>query len=267
MKFDDFDAKMRIYETARDQVALPGLYLAARLDGRGFSRLTKVECDFEAPFDIRFRDLMAETVRHLMTCGFTVVYGYAQSDEISLLFDSDENAFGRKHRKINSVLAGEASAKFSLMLRRLAVFDCRVIELPNPALVADYFRWRATDAHRNALNAHCYWRLRADGLSERAATARLEGLSVAAKNELLFGYGVNFNDLPAWQKRGYGFYWGESAKEGYNPKTGEKTLTSRRVIEVNYELPLKDDYAAFILSLIECGGLIGGSDGEARDEN
>ena len=258
MKFDDFDARMRIYETARDQIVPPGLYLAARLDGRNFSRLTKEICDFEAPFDVRFRDLMAETVKHLMTCGFTVVYGYTESDEISLLFDLNENAFGRKHRKINSVLAGEASAKFSLMLGRLAAFDCRVIELPNLNLVVDYFRWRASDAHRNALNAHCYWRLRADGLSERAAAARLEGLSVAAKNEFLFNYGVNFNDFPAWQKRGMGFYWGTADKEGSNPKTGEKTTASRRVIEVNYELPLNDDYAAFIASLIESGNSSGG---------
>ncbi|MBR0333028.1 MAG: hypothetical protein IIX20_05885, partial [Alistipes sp.] len=41
-------------------------------------------CDFEAPFDIRFRDMMAETVKTLMDYGFRVIYGFTESDEISM---------------------------------------------------------------------------------------------------------------------------------------------------------------------------------------
>jgi len=132
-----------------------------------------------------------------MSCGFNVVFGYTQSDEISLLFSRDETSFGRKLRKFNSVLAGEASAKFSLLLADVGVFDCRVSQLPLTADVVDYFRWRHEDAHRNALNSHCYWRLRDEGMSVGAATAALRGKSVAEKNELLFSRGINFNDLPA----------------------------------------------------------------------
>lgn len=58
MKFDEFDKHMRIYEQSLDQVVLPDIYIAARLDGRSFTRLTKEICQFKAPFDIRFRDLM-----------------------------------------------------------------------------------------------------------------------------------------------------------------------------------------------------------------
>src|SRR5262245_8395597 len=164
MKFDDLDQKMRVFETAHDLCVLPGLYMVARLDGRGFTRLTKEVQQFEAPFDIRFRDLMLETAEYLMRgCGFTFVYGYTESDEISLLFGPDENSFGRKSRKLNSILAGEASAKFSLSLGAVASFDCRISELPSIELVVDYFRWRNEDAHRNALNAHCYWLLRKQG--------------------------------------------------------------------------------------------------------
>src|SRR5690242_10465556 len=108
-----------------------------------------------------------------MGCGFRVTYGYTQSDEISLLFDLNENAFGRKTRKLNSILAGEASAKFSLLLGDLAAFDCRICELPNLELVRDYFRWRNEDASRNALNAHCYWSLRRQGRTQEEATNAL----------------------------------------------------------------------------------------------
>ena len=118
MVFDELDKKMRVYEQSLDQVILPELYLAARLDGRGFTRLTKEICRFEAPFDIRFRDLMISTTKALMECGFRIVYGYTESDEISLLFSPDDNTFGRKVRKINSTLAGEASAAFLRTLCR-----------------------------------------------------------------------------------------------------------------------------------------------------
>lgn len=60
--------------------------MVARLDGRSFTRLTKEVHQFEAPFDERVREIMVETVKHLMSCGFNVIYGYTQSDEISLLF-------------------------------------------------------------------------------------------------------------------------------------------------------------------------------------
>ena len=204
MKFDDLDTKMRVYEESIDQTVLQELYLVARLDGRSFSRLTKEICDFEAPFDEKFRDMMINTVKQLMNCGFRVIYGYTESDEISLLFHKDENTFGRKVRKYNSILAGMASATFSLELGQPVAFDCRLVPLPNIELVKDYFLWRQEDAHRNALNAHCYWMLRKEGESVEAATSLLEGKSVSYKNELLFSRGINFDKLPSWQKRGVG---------------------------------------------------------------
>ena len=82
MNFDDLDAQMRKYEQSLDQVLLPELYLVARLDGNRFTRLTKEVCKFEAPFDVRFRDMMIETVKALMNYGFRVIFGYTESDEI-----------------------------------------------------------------------------------------------------------------------------------------------------------------------------------------
>jgi len=250
MKFDDLDVKMRVYETSQDRCVLPEMYIVARIDGRGFTRLTKEVHQFEAPFDEKFRDLMVETVKHLMNCGFNVIYGYTESDEISLLFHPEENLFGRKTRKYISILAGEASAKFSSLLGSVGAFDCRISELPNKRLVEDYFRWRNEDAHRNALNAHCYWRLRQDNYTVNEATSRIEGMSIAAKNELLFQYGINFNNTPAWQKRGIGIYWKDVKKEGFNPKTNEHVLVDKRVLHVDLELPMREEYNKFIYDLL-----------------
>ena len=251
MKFDELDQKMRIFETAHDYCVLPELYMIARIDGRSFTRLTKEIHQFEAPFDTTFRDYMAETTKHLMNCGFRVIYGYTQSDEISLLFHFDETSFGRKVRKYNSILAGEASAKFSVQLQDVASFDCRIIQLPNENLVVDYFRWRNEDAYRNALNAHCYWVLRNDGATAQTATNNLHKLSVSDKNELLFQHGINFNDLPAWHKRGTGLYWETYEKQGENPITGEAVTTQRRRIKIDLDLPMKEKYGEFIGRLLQ----------------
>lgn len=251
MNFDELDRKMRKYEQSLDQVILPELYMAARIDGRSFTRLTKEICHFEAPYDPRFRDMMVNTVKALMDCGFRVIYGYTQSDEISLLFHPDESTFGRKVRKYNSVLAGVASAAFSLQLGQQAVFDCRMIPLPTVECVQDYFLWRQEDAHRNALNSHCYWNLRKEGASGQEATKALEGQSVSFKNELLFQRGINFDTLPSWQKRGIGVVWKDIPKVGVNPLTNEETETTRRELTTQMELPLRTEYAEYIRDLIQ----------------
>ena len=136
------------------------------------------------------------------------------------------------------------------MLGAVATFDCRISQLPSVGHVVDYFRWRNEDAHRNALNAHCYWLLRKRGQNVEQATAALRGLSVAGKNELLFQHGINFNDLPLWQKRGSGLYWEEYERPADNPVTGEKTLARRRRIRHDLELPMRDEYSVFLRDLL-----------------
>lgn len=242
MKFTELDNKMRVFETASDQCVLPGIYMVARIDGRHFHTLTKESGKFETPFDEKFRDLMIGTVEHLMKkSGFSFIYGYTESDEISLLFSHETQDFGRKLRKLNSILAGEASAKFSLLYGDIGVFDCRISQLPQKKDVIDYFRWRNEDACRNALNAWCYWTLRKEGKNKNEATKAIEGVSVADKNELLFQRGINFNDLPLWQKRGVGFYWENYDKKG----------AVRRQLKIDMELPQGDAYGEFINYLLQ----------------
>lgn len=237
MKFEQLDPWMRRFETAHDHCVLPGVFMVARIDGRSFSQLTRVTHALDAPYDARFRDCMVAALERLMTCGFSVTYGYTQSDEISLLFRRDESLFGRKLRKYLSVLAGEASAAFSIRFGAPAAFDCRVSQLPRDEDVVDYFRWRSEDAHRNALNVHCYWLLRRQGLDDEQATKRLDGVSVAGRNELLFQNGIQFNDVPSWQKRGIGAYWESSPEHG-------------RALRIDSELPMKERYEDFVRARI-----------------
>lgn len=250
MKFEQLDEKMRLHESTLEGSVIPGITMIARLDGRGFTKLTKEIYPFEAPFDEQFHHLMVATTQHLMQCGFQVIYGYTQSDEISLLLHRDTGVFDRKPRKYISVLAAEASAKFSLELGGIGVFDARLSLLPNIGRVISYFQWRMADAHRNALHAHCYWMLRKQGNSISEATLQLQGMSVARKNDLLFRHGINFNALPTWQKRGTGVCWEHYQKTGINPISGQTTETTRRRVRVDNELPIKEDYRTYLLEII-----------------
>lgn len=251
MKFDELDSRMRVYETQQDFCVPPGIFMVARVDGRGFTRLTKELLQLEAPFDATFRDHMLATTEHLMDCGFRVIFGYTQSDEISLVLDRDETSFGRKLRKLCSILAGEASAKLSLLLGRMAVFDCRISQLPTLNILVDYLRWRSEDAHRNSLSAHCYWALRRLGSSPREATREVDGLSTEEKIQLLQAKGgIDFASLPGWQTWGSGLYWEDYQKEAIHPLTGEAVFAQRRRIQRNLELPAGEEYSAFLRSLL-----------------
>lgn len=246
MKFEQLDRRMRVFETAHDHCVLPGVHIVARIDGRSFSRLTRVELGLTRAYDERMRDAMIAASTRVMSCGFSSLYGYTQSDEINVLFRRDEATFGRKLRKFLSVLAAEASVAFSMELGRPGAFDCRISQLPRDEDVVDYFRWRQEDAHRNALNAHCYWLHRDRGLDDAAATRALIGVSVAERNELLFASGLNFNDLPSWERRGIGFYYVNEPTRGTDPRTGAEVASTVRRLVTDRDLPMRADYDAFI---------------------
>ncbi|MBR5503117.1 MAG: guanylyltransferase [Methanobrevibacter sp.] len=250
MNFDEFDTIMRVYEQSLDQHILPDMYIAVRLDGRSFTSLTK-RMDFEKPFDARFRDMMVDTVKVLMEAGFRVVYGFTQSDEISLLFHPDEDTFSRKTRKINTTLAGEASAAFSLGIGEIATFDSRVVPLPNEKKLADYFVWRQEDSKRNALQGYSYWTLRKEGKTASQASRILNRQGYKFKVDLLEERGIIFDEVPAWQRYGVGVYFKEIEREGFNPIKNEKVIAKRRELFADYDLPEGDEYRKFILEFLK----------------
>ena len=62
----------------------------------------------------------------------------------------------------------------------------------------------------------------------------------------MFNNGIDFNDLPNWQKRGVGLYWEIFEKVGWNPTRAEKVVVKRREIKVDLEIPMGDEYDQFI---------------------
>lgn len=251
MNLRELDVKMRAFEADDNTVVPSGLYLVARLDGRGFGRLAREVFGFAGPYDADYRDHMVAATEELMRSGMHVLYAYTQGDEISLLCHPDDTSFGRRLRKYHSVLAGIASGVFSLRVGALATFDCRISRLPDIDHTVEYFHWRARDAQRNALTSQCWYALSRAGFERKQITATLHGMTSKAKRKLLRrDHDIDFNGLPSWQKRGVGLYW-QSYEKTLSGEPGDepKTVTRQR-IQVDLELPGRSNYGHFLRDLL-----------------
>lgn len=243
MDSDAFEAAQRSREWFHGLTVPPGMWTVIRVDGRAFTKLTGDL--FEKPFDMAFSAKMGVAAKALLV-ELGAVYVYTESDEISVLLAPSFDLFGRSVEKLVSVSAGVASATFSVALGQPAHFDSRLWIGASIRDVVDYFSWRQADAARGALNGWCYWTLRKEGHSARAATRALTGAKAPEKHDLLHTFGINFGDLPAWQKRGTGLWWHTAPHMGHNPITGEDVETTRRHIRIEAELPTGDEYRALI---------------------
>ena len=228
------EIKMRKFEKSVEHEIIPGMYIVARLDGRSFNKLTNDIMKYDTPFDERFRDAMVEVAKKLFDAGFDIRYAYTESDEISVLLDYKTDDFGRRVEKLASSLAGYSSAAITLILglNTPVTFDCRIIPLPNLNLLTEYFLWRQEDANRNALNAWCFWTLVNEGWEKHAAYKVMEDQDKQFKNDALFARGINYNDVPSWQKRGVGIY-------------------RKDALIVDYELPMKDKYKTYVREIVD----------------
>ena len=233
LTFQDLELLMRGNENAREGELPENAYIIARLDGRGFSKLTKKH--FSKPFDIQFHQLMVKTMQHQLEYEPQLAFAYNQSDEISLLIPPGSSPFNRKARKLLSLLPSAASVKFSMLVGEPVSFDCRLNLQYNIEGVLNYFRWRSIDAERNAFNSCAYWLLRKQGVEPRAAAERLRVLSTAEHKSFLAEHHTDAANMPTWQTRGCIVHRIEETRHGFNPITGEETTyTRRRLQESDY---------------------------------
>ncbi len=199
---DDLGNRMKEYEMAEaGHRLMPRLPICARIDGKRFSRFTE---GLARPFDPRLSRLMIDTAMHLVEETVALV-GYTQSDEISLVWHDDDpkaqSFLDRRVQKLTSILASMTTAYFNSNLAAAlpekagvpALFDCRVWAVPNRDEAANVFLWRELDATKNSVS-----------MAARAhySHAEIVDRDNAQMHELLFQKGVNWNDYPAFFKRG-----------------------------------------------------------------
>jgi len=199
---DALGDRMKAYENQTCGIRLiPRIPVIARLDGKGFSKFTK---GLKRPYDKRLSDLMVETTKYLVK-ETNANCGYAQSDEITLVFYTDKVDasiyFDGRLFKMIGDLAAMASVYFNRELGKylpekvdkMPRFDARVYNVPTLEEAVNSFIWREMDATKNSITM---------AASEYYSHKELMGKNGSVKQEMLFQKGVNWNDYPSFFKRG-----------------------------------------------------------------
>ena len=199
---DELGDRMKLYEAAEaGRKFMPLLPIMARVDGRAFHSFTR---GMARPFDEVLRSCMVDTTAELVKQTGADM-GYTQSDEISLTWYNDttrtQTWFNGRVQKMNSQLAAIATLEFyRLVLERMPqyasrkpTFDARVWNVPTTMEGANVFLWREWDATKNSISM---------AAQSMFSHRELDGKDSSEKQELMFSKGVNWNDYPAWAKRG-----------------------------------------------------------------
>lgn len=177
--------------------------ICVRIDGKSFSTYTK---HLKKPYDERLSKIMISTMNYLVEKSQAKL-GYTQSDEISLVFfktEENQNMFyAGRIQKLASILASMATAKFNQEIGKvtgipekaddLALFDCRIWNVPTLYDAAEVFAWRQDDAIKNSISMAAYANFSHNSLQEKSSRTKIEML--AAK-------GIIWDEYPEFFKSG-----------------------------------------------------------------
>lgn len=206
-------------------------WIVVRIDGRGFSKLTK-KYDFAKPNDVRALDLMNAAAIEVTKSLVDIVLAYGQSDEYSFVLHENTNLFDRRAAKLATTIATTFTAEYCMLwsqyfpdtplTRPFPTFDARCVCYPKRRILRDYLCWRQADCHINNLYNTTFWNMVIKGeTSQTDAELELKGTVSGDKNEILFKrFGINYNNEPVIFRKGSVVYRKYDVKDGSAP-TGE----------------------------------------------
>lgn len=225
---DDLGIRMKTYyEQVSKTTLLRRMPVAIRIDGKAFHTFTR---GFEKPFDTLLVNVMQQTTKKLCENIQNCVFGYTQSDEITLILvdykDINTAAwFDYEVQKLCSISASMTTMLFNKLFRELcesyfneyeeswnhseleekyistlenaikkgAMFDARCFNIPKEE-VCNLIYWRQLDATRNSIQM-----VGQANFSHK----ELQGLTCnKIQDKLLTEKDINWNNYPTYLKRG-----------------------------------------------------------------
>ena len=223
---DDLGTRMKTYyEQIPKTKLMRRCPVAIRIDGKAFHTFTR---GFVKPFDEILVSAMQRTMKYLCENIQGCVFGFCQSDEITLILldyqTLDTDAwFDYEVQKMCSIAASMATMAFNKYFnesidlhydvgspfrpeaeRNLvdayvraankgAMFDARVFNIPKEE-VTNLVYWRQLDAARNSVQMVG---------QANFSHSQLQGKSCSDIQDMLMEtYGINWNDFPTYLKRG-----------------------------------------------------------------
>ena len=218
----------KYYEEVPKTKLIRRMPVCIRLDGKSFHTFTE---GFQTPFDEVLLKTMQETMLYLCKNIQGCVLGYTQSDEITLILIDYQTLttdawFNYEVQKICSVSASMATMAFNKFfeesvdeyrfskwdgiskyedgtrkyiqtllnaVNKGAMFDSRCFNIPKEE-VANLIFWRQFDASKNSVQmvGQAYFTQKE---LHKKSTNQIQDMLMIQK-------GINWNDLPTYQKRG-----------------------------------------------------------------
>jgi tRNA(His) 5'-end guanylyltransferase len=271
MAVKTLEARMKTYEAVPKTFLVRRVPVVIRIDGKAFHTFTK---GFNKPFDDVIIQSMQNTMLKLCENIQGCVFGYTQSDEITLVLTDYDSIttdawFGYNVQKMASVSASMATSYFNKELisglldkisveskdkqsftdeaQRLikllnskelnAMFDSRVFNLPKDE-VANCLVWRQQDAIRNSIEAV------AQNIIGKKAVMNMS--LVDMKEALKTKHDTNWDKYPVHLQRGSCAYIVFETVENINKKPGEKVTKTRGKWVVDKEIPIFSEDREFI---------------------
>ena len=224
---DDLGTRMKtFYEEIPKTKLMRRCPVAIRIDGKAFHTFTR---GFNKPFDEVLIESMQKTMKYLCENIQGCVLGYTQSDEITLILIDYKKLnssawFNYEVQKMCSIAASMATMAFNRFFmyeyeefnrwvnegnqtvedRRLndiyydamckgAMFDARCFNIPKEE-VTNLIYWRQLDASRNSIQMVGQANFSHKELQNKSCN-QIQDMLMEQK-------GINWNDLPTYQKRG-----------------------------------------------------------------
>ena len=223
---DDLGLRMKEFY---EQVPKFRLYrrtpVAIRLDGKAFHTFTR---GFEKPFDEILGEAMRRTMKYLCENIQNTVFGYHQSDEITLILIDYQTLttsawFDYEIQKVCSIASSMATMAFNKFFENIvnenydvgnpyapkeekeivetylkaiekgAMFDARCFNIPKEE-VANLIYWRQLDATRNSIQMVGQANFSHKELQHKSCND--------IQDMLMTQKGINWNDFPTHLKRG-----------------------------------------------------------------
>ena len=227
---DDLGVRMKtFYEQIPKTKLMRRCPVAIRIDGKAFHTFTR---GFQKPFDEVLIKSMQETMKYLCENIQGCVLGYTQSDEITLILVDYKKLtssawFDYEVQKICSIAASMATMAFNKLFKKYvnnwwftpfsgksekdfaereklyktyssaivkgAMFDARCFNIPKEE-VTNLVYWRQLDASRNSIQMVGQANFSHKELQNKSCND--------IQDMLMTQKGINWNDLPTYQKRG-----------------------------------------------------------------
>ena len=268
---DELGTRMKtFYEQVSKTRLVRRMPVALRMDGKAFHTFTR---GFQKPFDEVLIKSMQETMLYLCKNIQGCIFGYAQSDEVTLILIDyqklDSSAwFDYEVQKMCSIAASMATMRFnqvfpdflfkwaasikkwddsfrtqyetySKAMKKGAMFDARAFNIPKEE-VCNLIYWRQLDAIRNSIQMVG---------QANFSYKELHGKSCnMIKDMLMTEKGINWDDFPTHQKRG------SSCRKVEQTVNIAGTVDTISTWEIDLEMPiLKGEDREYVDKLVYVG--------------